>query len=138
MSTVTLSCQTALPLLEKEYNRISSIINKRQEAILQIHLNQRNLELSKRSWWQILFGDSPEPITIEQAKAELEHTTYGYDLFEVTIDGKVEHVTYSRSTTYQENIRKLYMQARKLCELGKGVTSSIILDEDDSAFLAWS
>ncbi len=133
---VTIPCSEAVPLLEKEYNRISSIIKENQEAILKMHLEQRNLELSKVSWWKLLLGKTNEPITIDQAKYELEHY-YSYESFDVTINGKVISVSWRRSCMYAKNIERLYLQAKKLA-ITHGTGSTITLDEDHSAFLAWS
>jgi hypothetical protein len=124
-----MSAKEALPLLEKELNRTCSRIKERQEAILQLHFKQRNEKLSKVFFLCKWVGVKPKLITIEQAKEELENTTYGYDYFNIA----GEFVTYNRSTTYANNINKLYLQAKNLANSN----ASITIDEDHSTFLTW-
>lgn len=138
MTMLTLPCHGVLPLLKNELDRITELIDKKQAAIIQVHLTQRNLERARgNNFLRILFGIEKMPITIEQAKDELEFTTYKFDSFQIVCNGEVEVLTYGRSTGYREQIRTLYLTAKSICENDELKTSTITLDAELFQFIQY-
>lgn len=130
---ISMSCKDLLPLLKTEADRITGVVSRNKEYCVKKHFEKRNRELSYVFVVYRWFGIKPTKITMEEAKDELETSSYGFDYITTESGG---HTTYMNGQKYLQRIKALYDIAKKMVEANPNGT--MLLTADTAEFLTWT
>lgn len=136
-----MSCKDLLPLLKTELDRMTRAVSRNNEYCVKKHFEKRNKELSYVFFFYRWFGVKPTQITMDEAKYELDTSSYKFYYvatykFDYVATESGDFTRYGNGQEYLDKIKDLYYIAKKMVEANPNGT--MLLTSASAEFLTWT